>query len=124
MKGFYMTQETKKTMVIFWLLKTNPSWLALPPIGEGGRFDFAEKVFKPILGKYPGVNLRFFDIEAYSAMCTDIMMWTVIDLADYNTLVESLRETRFWDDYFQVLHILPGVKDGYADHYDQDRIQG
>jgi Darcynin, domain of unknown function len=39
-------------------------------------------------------------------------------------LIESLRETRFWDDYLQVMQILPGVEDGYADHYDQQRIQG
>jgi Darcynin, domain of unknown function len=119
-----MKETLKKPMFIFWLLKTNTSWLALPPKGDGGRFDFAEKVFKPLLGKFPGVSLRFFDIEAYSALCTDIMMWEVNDLKDYNALVECLRETRFWDDYFQVMQILPGVEDGYADHYEQERIQG
>jgi hypothetical protein len=119
-----MNQSLTKPMFVFWLLKTNPSWLALAPLGGGGRFDFAEKTFKPILGKHPGIKLRFFDIEAYSTACTDIMMWEVSDLKDYNALVENLRETRFWDDYFQVVQILPGVEDGYADHYEQDRIQG
>ncbi len=119
-----MKQELNKPMSIFWLLKTNPNWLALPPKGEGGRLHFADRVFKPILLKHPGVSLRFFDIEAFSTLCTDIMMWTVVDLADYNGLVEDLRESPFWDNYFQIVQILPGVEDGYADHYEVERVQG
>jgi hypothetical protein len=119
-----MKQALQKPMFVFWLVKTNPSWLALKPIGEGGRFDYVEKVLKPIIGKHRGVSLRFFDIEAFSTVCTDLMMWEVSDLADYNALVESLRETRFWDDYFQIVYILPGVEDGYSDHYQQPRVQG
>ncbi len=110
-------------MTIFWMVKTTPSWLALPPGGESGRFSFVEKILKPILASHPGAALRFFDAEAYSSYCSDVMMWQVSNQADYNAMVEKLRETLFWDHYFQVLHILPSIEDGYADHYEKPRVQ-
>jgi Darcynin, domain of unknown function len=111
-----------KPMTIFWMVKTTPAWLNMPALGEGGRFDYVEKVLKPIIGKHRGAQLRFFDVEAFSAVCTDVMIWEVCVMADYNALVETLRETKFWDTYFQVIHILPSFEDGYADHYQQERV--
>lgn len=112
----------QKPMTIFWLVKATPEWLALPPLGEGGRFAFAEQVFKPIAAQASGVALRFFDAEAYTTVCSDIMVWTVHERSAYDTMVESLRETAFWDRYFQVLHIIPALEDQYADHYEQARL--
>ncbi len=112
-----------KPMTIFWLVKATPAWLALPPAGDGGRFSFVEKTLKPILAGSPGAVLRFFDAEAYTAFCSDVMMWQVSKTDDYNAMVEAMRETLFWDHYFQVLHILPCLEDGYADHYEQPRVQ-
>ena len=105
-----------KPFTVFMLVKTRASWLALPP---PARFAFLDSDIKPLLGKHPGVSLRFFDIEAFATLCTDVLMWQVQDLPQYISLVEGLRETRFWDDYFDVVAILPGVEDGYADHYQQ-----
>jgi hypothetical protein len=113
-----------KPLTVFWILKTTPEWLAKTPLGTDGRFEFAEKVFKPLLGMHPGASLRFFDTEAYSAEASDIMMWTVTDIADYNAVVEALRETPFWDRWFQIRSILPCLEDQYADHYGQERLQG
>jgi hypothetical protein len=116
--------KTPKPMTIFWLLKTTPLWLQLPVLGEGGRFAFGETVLKPLLAKHPGATLRFFDVEGFTAEATDIMMWTVTKLSDYNAIVESLRETLFWDAYFHVKQILPALEDQYADHYEHERLQG
>jgi hypothetical protein len=33
--------------------------------------------------------------------------------------VEELRESPFWDRYFEVVEILPGVEDAYAKNYDR-----
>jgi hypothetical protein len=120
-----MASTAQHALHIFWLLKTTPLWLSLPPVateGKPSRFGFAEKVFKPILAKYPQVKLRFFDAEAFSAACTDIMQWEVNDRGQYSAMVEDLRESPFWDTYFQVLHIIPTVEDGYAAHYEQEKI--
>jgi Darcynin, domain of unknown function len=115
-------KATLKPLFFFWLVKTTPAWLALPPLGAGGRFDYVEKVLKPIIGAFRGVDLRFFDAEAHTAVCSDVMMWTVKDAAHYSAMVEKLRETLFWDHYFQVLQIIPALEDGYADHYAQPKV--
>jgi Darcynin, domain of unknown function len=111
-----------KPTYFFWLVKTTSAWLAKPPLGENGRFDFAEKVLKPIIRQFPNVDMRFFDAEAHTAACTDVIMWTVGDLKQYSAMVEKLRETLFWDHYFQILHIIPALEDQYAEHYEQAPI--
>jgi Darcynin, domain of unknown function len=116
------TQRISKPIFFFWLVKTTPAWLALPALGAGGRFDFVEKVIKPIIGQFCQIDLRFFDAEAHTAVCSDVMMWTVKDATQYSAMVEKLRETLFWDHYFQVLHIIPALEDGYADHYEQAKV--
>jgi Darcynin, domain of unknown function len=52
------------------------------------------------------------------------MMWTVTSMDDYNSIVEALRETLFWDAYFEVRQILPAIEDQYARHYGQAPVQG
>lgn len=114
------TAQGPAPRTIFWLVKATPAWLAKPAIGEGGRLEFVQQVLQPVLARHPRTTLRYFDTEAYSAWCSDVMMWHVPDLDDYDGLVEALRETPFWDTYFQVLHILPGVEDGYTRNYEAD----
>ena len=104
-----------KPFTIFMLVKTTAHWLALAP---AERLAFLEKTIKPILRKHPDVRMRFFDIEAFSARASDVIMWEASDLLRYQSLVEHLRETPFWDHYFEVLDILPGIENAYADHYD------
>ncbi|WP_266065208.1 darcynin family protein [Brucella intermedia] len=107
-------------MTIFWLIKTTPEWLALPPHGENGRFDFGKKVLDPILARYPGAKMTFYDSEAFTADCTDVMVWTVINLEHYNGAVNDLRETRFWSFYFTIEKIIPAIENEYAKHYKTD----
>jgi len=109
-------------MIIFWLIKTTPAWLALPPHGENGRFAFGKNVLDPILARHPGAQMRFFDSEAYNAEFTDVMMWTVRNLADYNAAVNDLRETKFWESYFVIERIIPSFENEYAKHYKVDVI--
>jgi Darcynin, domain of unknown function len=61
--------------------------------------------------------LRFFDVEFYSARVTDIWQWDAVDHHAYELVVEDLRETPFWDRYFSVVEILPGVENAYAKNY-------
>ncbi|WP_102961266.1 darcynin family protein [Mangrovicella endophytica] len=117
-----MNEETdrKTALTVFMLVKTTRLWLD-KPIDE--RFAWAEAVLEPILKKYAGsVSLRFFDVEFYSARVTDIFMWSVADKKAYEMLVEELRETEFWDKFFDVVEILAGVEDAYADNYDRKTL--
>ncbi|KRB52386.1 MAG: darcynin family protein [Pseudomonadota bacterium] len=108
-----------QNITVFMLIKTTPAWLALPP---KARFAFFDAHVRPLLAARPQVRLRYFDAEFYTARCTDVMMWETSDQSAYRAIVEELRETLFWDHYFQIVEIVPAVEDAYADHYDQDRI--
>jgi Darcynin, domain of unknown function len=110
LKGNLMT----KPYTIFMLVKTTPTWLTVPP---KERFTFLENDIAPILAKHREVTLRFFDVEAFNARATDVLMWETHDLTRFQSLVEHLRETPFWSTYFDVVDILPGTEDAYADHY-------
>ena len=70
---------------------------------------------EPILEKHsPKVTLRLYDVEFYSARVTDLWVWEATEHLAYERLVEDLRETPFWDRYFQIVEILPGVENAYA----------
>lgn len=49
-------------------------------------------------------------------------MWDAKDHHAYELLVEDLRETAFWDRYFDIVEILPGVENAYARNYDRPAI--
>jgi hypothetical protein len=68
------------------------------------------------------IRLRFYDTEFYSARVTDIWVWEARTHKAYQMLVEALRETPFWDRYFDVVEILTGVENGYAKNYNIDMM--
>jgi len=111
------TSESRVVMTVFMLVKTNPEWLAFP-IEE--RFRLLAEHVEPVLKQHQSqVRLRFFDIEFYSARVTDLWMWEATSHHAYELVVEALRETPFWDRFFQIVEILPGVENAYADNYDR-----
>ncbi len=99
---------------IFMALRTTRRWLALAP---ADRFAFVDATIRPLLAAHPAVRLRYFDAEAYGADVTDVALWETDDLKAWQCLVEGLRESRFWDDYFRVVAIIPAVENGFASHY-------
>ena len=106
--------EEPVPFTIFMWVRTLPAWLSLPP---SERFAFVDSVVRPLLGRHPEVRLRYFDAEAFHGRITDVLLWETHSLARYQSLVEGLRETAFWDRYFQVLEIVPSVENGFAAHY-------
>jgi hypothetical protein len=107
-------------LTIFMLVKTSPEWLGF---SVDRRFELLGAEFTPILKKHAdNVVLRFFDVEFYSTRVTDIWMWDARDHHSYQLLVEDLRETAFWDRYFDIVEILTGVENAYAKNYDRPVI--
>jgi hypothetical protein len=106
-------------LTVFMLVKTTPEWLGFP---VDRRFELVREQLTPILKKHTGVALRFFDVEFYSARVTDIWMWEARDHHSYELLVEDLRETPFWDRYFEVVEILTGVENAYAKNYGREAM--
>lgn len=106
---------------VFMLVKTTPEWLGY---SVDRRHELGREHLTPVLKKHSaGVRMRFFDIEFYSARVTDLWMWDCRDHHAYQLLIEELREGPFWDRFFEIVEILPGVEDGYVKNYPgQSRI--
>lgn len=113
-----MTFEPQLTA--FMLIKTTPKWLSLsvPERMEA----FRTQILPAIEGKVSGVRSRFYDTEFYSARVTDVWVWEARDHESFQLLVDALRETPFWDTYFDVLDLLVGVENGYARNYGVDPL--
>ena len=109
--------NVEKPFTIFMLLKTQNAFLALPP---KKRLNFVESKLVPILEKHPSVQMRFYDVEHLNAQSSDIIVWETKDLSAYFSVVEQLRETKFWGHYFNIQAILAGKENAYADYYDND----
>ncbi len=59
-----------------------------------------------------------FDTEGFNSRVSDDIVWETKDLEQYQLVVEKLRECKFWRTYFEVVEILPGIENAYADNYD------
>ena len=112
---------TTQTYTLFMLLKTTREWLDLEP---KVRFAFIKENVNPILEAHPTVSMRFFDTESYNARISDIVVWKTSDLVAYQGVIKGLRDTIFWDYYFEVLEIIPAMEDGYAAYYAMTQLTG
>lgn len=113
-------EPTALPVTAFMLVKTNPEWLAMTPHERADAF--AAEVLPAIKAKTTGVRSRFFDTEFYSARVTDVWMWEADDHQAYQLLIDALRETPFWDRYFEVVDLLVGTENGYARTYGLDPV--
>lgn len=106
-----MNASTRPALTVFMLVKSLPAWLELPPDARRGALN--DHVL-PLLERHrQHVRLRLYDVEFYAARVTDIWVWEAESHQAYEQLIEALRDTPFWDRYFQIVEILPGVE---ADH--------
>jgi hypothetical protein len=111
--------EGAPKLVYFMLVKTTNLWLQMPPTE---RMQYLDERLRPILVKWPSVRLRYFDAEAFTTRCTDVMMWECGDIHAYQSVIKSLRETLFWGTYFEIVEIIPAIEDAYADYYGVERL--
>ncbi|MEU1031558.1 darcynin family protein [Streptomyces mirabilis] len=108
-------EKTEPPVTAFILVKTTPEWLALT---VQQRVDaFTTQVLPAIEAKTTGVRSRFYDTEFYSARVTDVWVWEAEDHHAYQLLIDALRETPFWDRYFEVIDLLVATENGYARTY-------
>ncbi len=107
-------------LTVFMLVKTQPEWLSFP---VAKRFAEGDKYLKPILQKHRGtVTLRMFDTEFYTTRVTDLWMWESTSRHAYELVVEALRETPFWDNYFNIVELLPAVENAAATNYQRQPL--
>ncbi|MCY0960109.1 darcynin family protein [Streptomyces sp. H27-H5] len=106
---------TEPLVTAFMLVKTTPEWLALTVQERVNAFT--TQVLPVIEAKTTGVRSRFYDTEFYSARVTDVWMWEAEDHHAYQLLIDALRETPFWERYFEIVDLLVGTENGYARTY-------
>ncbi|MEU5688908.1 darcynin family protein [Streptomyces venezuelae] len=110
------TETTTQTPVTaFMLVKTNPEWLAMTV--EQRIEAFNTDIVPLVKEKTSGVRSRFYDTEFYSARVTDVWVWEADSHSAYQVLIDALRETPFWDRYFEVVDLIVGTENGYARNY-------
>ncbi|MET0280959.1 MAG: darcynin family protein [Steroidobacteraceae bacterium] len=108
-------------LTVFFLVKTAPEWLGFP---FATRLEHARTTLQPILDEFQGrVQLKWYDVEFYTAEATDIWMIEAKDHHSYQLFCEKLRETPFWDRFFLVKSILPGELNAWAKNYEVDALQ-
>ncbi|CAL9345545.1 MULTISPECIES: darcynin family protein [unclassified Streptomyces] len=115
-----MSDQTPAPVTAFMLVKTTPEWLALTV--EERVHALTTEVVPVIEARTTGVRSRFYDTEFYSARVTDVWVWEAVDHQAYQLLVDALRETPFWDRYFEVVDLLVGTENGYARTYGVDAV--
>lgn len=106
--GVKPTLQSRRTRE--WLNLTVPERIAA----------FETDIASAIKEKAKDVRSRFYDTEFYSARVTDVWVWEARDHDALQLLNEALRETPFWDHYFEIVDILVGVENGYAKQYGTD----
>jgi hypothetical protein len=111
-----MSEETfEPGVTAFILVKTTRAWLDMTP--ENRVATFEKEVLPIVKERAKGVRSRFFDTEYYSARVTDIWMWEAVDHHAFQLVIEALRETPWWDHYFEIAEILVGLENGYVKNY-------
>lgn len=117
--------DTKATndevLTIYMLVKTTPEFLAM---SVRDRLEFGRRELQPILDEFRDrIRLRWFDTEFYNARITDVVVFEAKDHRSYELVCEKLRETPFWDRYFQIEDILPGKENAWARNYNVDPLR-
>ena len=106
-----------KPLTLFILVRALPAWLALT---RGERQKIAATAA-------PGAetDLRQFDCEAFSAICSDIWMVTAQSARALNHTMERLRDTAlFAKPYFEFVAILPAIENGWRDFEAEEARHG
>ncbi|NVJ98426.1 MAG: Darcynin 1 [Alphaproteobacteria bacterium] len=105
-----MTTSQEK-LTVFILLKTLPAWLALSRESREKEAEDAIAAAMTLAGPF---SFRFFDAEAFTATCTDVMMIEADSLMHHNFIMEAFRDTPlFTVPYFEIKEIIPAIEEGY-----------
>ena len=95
---------------IFILLRARTAWLKLSHAERAaiGRAAFARR--------FDGMTVRYFDAEAFTAQCSDVLVVETPRLDDHRRLMDHLRDSEiFAHPYFDLVSVIPSVEDVYRD---------
>ena len=100
-----------RNFAIFIQLQASDAWLRLQ---RSERNALTERHVGASLAKYPALRMRYFDAEAFSASCSDLILIETGDLTQYYDFMETLRDSPIIaTPYFKVVQIIPSIEDGF-----------
>lgn len=104
----------------FVLLRALPAWLRL---SREERKTLADEHMGAALASSKGLlTMRYFDAEAFSAPCSDVMMVETQAPKHHHFFMEQLRDSPLFSvPYFEVLNIVSTIEDGYQAYEAQSR---
>ena len=98
---------------ILVLMTSTAEWLRL---SRKQRNTYVTQELTPVFEKYAGkVSVRFLDAEAFTARCSDVVIFETEDLKQYYFLMEEIRDSKiFTVPYFQINDIIPCAEGGFV----------
>lgn len=92
-------------------LRATTAWLQLP---RERRNALTAEHLHPLLGPGAGLAMRYFDAEAFSASCSDVMLVETPDPRAWYFFMERLRDSPLIaHPYFDVVQIVPAIEGGF-----------
>lgn len=104
---------TPTRYTIFILLQATEAWLRLPRTERDALAG--QHVIAP-LAQFPALRMRYFDAEAFSCTCSDIMTIETENLTQYYDFIETLRDSPMINaPFFRMVQIIPAIEDGFRE---------
>lgn len=95
-------------------MNATKEWLSL---SREARQEYFSNSQQEVFAQYPGVNLRLYDVEAFSARCSDIAVYETDDIREYYFLIDALRDTKIYTvPYFDIVDIFPAIEEGFMEY--------
>lgn len=96
------------------LVTLTPAWLRMH---RAQRREFTATHVLPLLARYDGrVAMRYVDVEAFTGRCSEVLIFTTADPADFAALWDELRDTPlFAEGLMRVEDIIIGLDAGWTD---------
>lgn len=108
--------------VFFILLRATPAWLRLT---RQQRRAMGAEHLEPLLASSEGIRMRYFDAEAFTSACSDVMMIETDDPKHHYFFMERLRDSvLLTTPFFEVVQIVPSIEDGYVEFEDAGAAKG
>ena len=106
---------------VLFLYTVTPAWLRL---SRAERNAFNATHVRPIFEKHAErISARFCDAEAFSARCSDFVIFQMRALKDFYAMFEELRDTPlFTEPYLTVNDLIVGLEDGFQ-HFEAGRLE-
>jgi len=99
------------TYTFFLMLIATEHWLGL---SRPERNRLSHDHVGTSLRTFSELRFRYFDAEAFTADCSDLMMIETENLTAYYDFIETLRDSpMFTVPYFRVVRIIPTIEDGF-----------